>query len=87
MAAAYELAACAEALGLREDRIVVPLADEQVAARVAAATAMMAQRQGVARVTMAEDAAYERTLVAIRSAHRATRALCHEGIIPPSPQL
>jgi malate dehydrogenase (oxaloacetate-decarboxylating) len=84
-AAAYELAACAEALGLREDRIVVPLADEQVAARVAAATAMMAQRQGVARVTMAEDAAYERALVAIRSAQRATRALCHDGIIPASP--
>jgi malate dehydrogenase (oxaloacetate-decarboxylating) len=87
MAAAYELAALAEALGLRDDRIVVSLADEQIAARVAAATAMMAQRQGVARVTMTAAAAYEQALMAIRSAQRATRALCHEGIIPPTPRL
>ena len=85
-AAAQELAACGEALGLRDDRILAHMADEHVTARVAAATAMMAQRQGVARITMTEDGVYRHALATIRSVQAATQALCRDGIIPaPSP--
>ncbi|HYM04467.1 MAG TPA: NADP-dependent malic enzyme [Stellaceae bacterium] len=87
MAAARELAACAETLGVRDDFILTPMADERVAARVAAATGMMAQRQGLARVSMTEQEAYQRALATIRSAQAAAQILCREGIIPPPPQL
>lgn len=79
-AAARELAACAEARGLRADGILVDMADEQVAARIAAATAMMAQRQGLARVALTEDDAYRRALTAIRSAQAATQALFADAV-------
>jgi len=84
-AAARELAACAEVAGLRDDRILAAMADEHVAARVAAATAMMAQRQGVARVSLTEADAYRHALSAIRSAQAATQALCRDGIIAAPP--
>ncbi len=84
-AAAQELAVCAVARGLSAERILVDMADEHVAARVAAATAMMAQRQGLARIALTEDALYQRALAAIKSAQAATQALTRDGVIPAPP--
>jgi malate dehydrogenase (oxaloacetate-decarboxylating) len=85
MAAAQELAACSERLGLREDRILANLADEHVTARVATATAMAAQQQGVAGLSISADEVYRRACAAIRSAQAAALALCREGFIPAPP--
>jgi malate dehydrogenase (oxaloacetate-decarboxylating) len=86
-AAAQELAACAMAGGLQADRILVEMGDEHVTARVAAATAMMAQRQGLARIALTEEAVYQRALAAIRSAQVATQMLSRGGSIPAPPPL
>jgi len=85
MEAARELAACGEARGLRDEQILAPMGDEHITARVAAATAIMAQRQAVSRIAMSEDEAYRRALAAIKSAQAATQALCRDGIIPAPP--
>jgi malate dehydrogenase (oxaloacetate-decarboxylating) len=87
IAAARELTACAERLGLREDRILADMADVHVTARIAMATATMAQRQGVAGLSMSADDVYERACVAIKSAQAAARILYHERIIPAPPDL
>ncbi len=50
LAAALELAACAEEQGLREDRILPTMADWKTVPRIAAATALKAGQQGLARV-------------------------------------
>ena len=55
IAAALELAACAEEQSLREDAILPTMADWQVVPRVAAATAMKAQELGLARVRGSRD--------------------------------
>ncbi len=55
IAAALELAHCAEERGLREDAILPAMDDPQVAPRVAAATALKAQEQGLARVIRSRD--------------------------------
>ncbi len=51
IAAALELASCAEEAGLRDDAILPTMADWRVVPRIAAATAVKAQEQGLARMT------------------------------------
>lgn len=51
LAAAMELARCAEERGLHEDSNLPSMTDWQVVLRLAAATAMKAQELGLARVT------------------------------------
>jgi malate dehydrogenase (oxaloacetate-decarboxylating) len=51
IAAALELASCAEEAGLRDDAILPTMADWKVVPRIAAATALKAQEYGLARVT------------------------------------
>jgi malate dehydrogenase (oxaloacetate-decarboxylating) len=55
IAAALDLARCAEERGLREDSILPTMADWQVVPRVAAATAMKAQEQCLTRVRRARE--------------------------------
>lgn len=55
LAAALELASCAEDLGLSCEAILPTMADWQVVPRIAAATAMKAQEQGVAQVVRTRD--------------------------------
>ena len=55
IAAALELAACAEELGLHEDAILPTMADWQVVPRIAAATAIRAQELGLARIKRSHD--------------------------------
>ena len=86
MAAARELAACAEAPGLSEDRILADMADEHTAPRVAVAVARAAQDQGVAALSIDADEVYRRAREAIGSAQAAAQLLCRGGIIPVPPQ-
>ena len=55
MAAALELASCAEEVGLQDDAILPTMADWHVVPRVAAATAIKAEELGLARVTRSHD--------------------------------
>jgi len=55
IAAALELARCAEELGLSDDAILPTMADWQVVPRIAAATAVKAQELGLTRITHTRD--------------------------------
>jgi malate dehydrogenase (oxaloacetate-decarboxylating) len=85
MAAAHELARCAEERGIHEEDIV-PRMDEWAAVpRVAVATAMKAQEQGIARLARTRAQLFEGATRIIRNARDATQALMREGIIPKVP--
>jgi malate dehydrogenase (oxaloacetate-decarboxylating) len=86
MAAARELASCAEERGIHEEDIV-PRMDEWAAVpRVAVATAMKAQEQGIARLARTRAQLFEGASRIIRNARDATQALMREGIIPKGPE-
>jgi len=53
--------------------------------RIAAAVAMKAQEQGVARLTTTYDEEFERASAIIRSARDMTETLMREGFIAPAP--
>ena len=55
LAAGREVAACARERGLRDDAILPSMEDAELAARVAAATAMQAQAEGVSTRTASRD--------------------------------
>jgi malate dehydrogenase (oxaloacetate-decarboxylating) len=55
IAAALELASCAEEAGLRDDAILPTMANWEVVPRIAAAAAVRAQEQGLARMTHSRD--------------------------------
>ena len=86
LAAARELAACAEAGGLREDRILPSMDEPDVAVRVAAATAGQAQREGIARLSKTREELLTGARATIAAAQEATRLLMREGLIPPPPE-
>ena len=85
LAAAHELAACAEAKGIHEDRILCTMDEWEVVPRLAVATAMMAQQQGLARLTRSREDLLRMATDKVREAREATRVLMKEGIIPKAP--
>ena len=86
LAAAHELAACAEAGGLHDERILCTMDEWEVVPRVAVATAMMAQSQGLARISLGREDLLRSATDKVREAREATRILMKEGIIPAPPQ-
>jgi len=85
LAAAHELARCAEEQGIHRGRILPSMDDWETAPRVAAATAMTAQAQGVAGLTATRDQLVRAATERIRAAREAMRCLIEAGIIPPAP--
>lgn len=85
MAAARELAACAEDEGLTSEAILPRMDDWGVFVRVAVATAMQAQKEGIARLNMSRDRVEDAARQAITSAREATHALMRERLIAPPP--
>lgn len=86
LAAAIELAKCAEERGLGEDSILPTMADWQVVPRVAAATAMKAQELGLARVNCTRQEYIEKATQRIMDSRRTLRVLMREDLIPPAPR-
>jgi malate dehydrogenase (oxaloacetate-decarboxylating) len=84
LAAAGELAACALESGLSEERIVPRMDEWTIYPRVAAATALAAQRQGVARLATTADAVRESSASMSYAARAATDMLIRENLIRPS---
>jgi malate dehydrogenase (oxaloacetate-decarboxylating) len=82
LAAAHELAACREEVGLDEHHILPTMDDIDVAARLAAAVGMAAQRQGVAERRVARDALLLGARRTIGTAREALAALMRSGVIP-----
>jgi malate dehydrogenase (oxaloacetate-decarboxylating) len=85
LAAAHELARCAEERGLHDEWIVPRMDDWEIVPRVAAAAAMTAQEQGVARLAASREQLLERAFRLIRAVRQSTELLMQHGIIPPAP--
>lgn len=86
LAAASELAACAEEQGLSEACIVPRMDQWQVYPRVAVATAMQAQQQEIAALSKSREQLKREATAVILQARTATEVLVREKIIaaPPS---
>ncbi|MBN1679351.1 MAG: NADP-dependent malic enzyme [Anaerolineae bacterium] len=80
--ASESLAQMAEEQGLSPDRILPTMDDWDVFPREAAAVAMKAQEQGVARRPTTYDEEYKRAAEMIRMARDMTQLLMREGFIP-----
>lgn len=86
IAAAYELAKCAEDKGLAEDYIVPKMNEWEVFPREATAVGMKAIEQGVARIKLSKDELFEKASATIRKAREETQTLMEEGFIPLPPK-
>jgi malate dehydrogenase (oxaloacetate-decarboxylating) len=86
IAAAHELAACAEARGLDPDRILPTMDEWQIAARVAAATAAAAQADGVATLVRDPKEVHDAAIGRIGDARESVAALMRAGLIAPPPR-
>ncbi len=81
IAAAEELAKCAEDNGLKDDYIVPRMDEWEVFPREAAAVAMKGIEQGVARITMTREELFEKASTTIKRARDATKMLMKEKFI------
>ena len=85
IAAAEELARCAEERGITEDNILPTMDEWEVFPREAVAVALKAQEQGVARLNLSRDELYSMAETKIRQAREMTQFMMDKGIIPPVP--
>ena len=83
IAAATELAKCAEEKGLSEDYIVPSMSEEEVFPREAAAVAVQACKQGVARIKTTYEEEQERAAAIINRSRRLTADMMAQGYIRP----
>jgi malate dehydrogenase (oxaloacetate-decarboxylating) len=81
IAAAYELAKCAEDKGLSEDRLLPTMDEWEVFPREAVAVAKKAMEQGVARLKFSEKELFSMAEVKIRRARDEVGVLMEKGII------
>jgi malate dehydrogenase (oxaloacetate-decarboxylating) len=86
IAAAEELARCAEIKGLSDERILPSMADWEIFPRVAAAVGLKAIEQGVARKSLTQAELVEHATKIIQRAQRETKVLMREGVIAPMEQ-
>jgi malate dehydrogenase (oxaloacetate-decarboxylating) len=86
MAAAHELAACAEARGLSDEYILPTMDEWEVVPRVAVATALKAQVQGIARLRKTSEDLHRAAEGKIREARKALEVLTNEGVIARHPR-
>jgi malate dehydrogenase (oxaloacetate-decarboxylating) len=81
IAAAHELAKCAEDKGLRDDYIIPTMDEWEVFPREAAAVGMKAIEQGIARFKMTRDELFEKSSSMIKRAREETIELMKSGLI------
>jgi len=86
IAASVALAEMAEQKGLSPEYIIPNMQEWEVFPREAAAVAMKAVEQGVARISTTYDEEYERASAIIKSARDMTQALMDKGFIPEAPE-
>ncbi len=83
LAAAAELAACAEERGIRDDNILPTMDEWDVVPRIAAAAALAAQRQGLARLSLTREQLIRDATDRIHRVREGVRLFMQEGMIPP----
>jgi malate dehydrogenase (oxaloacetate-decarboxylating) len=81
IAAAEELARCAEEKGLSEERILPRMDEWEVFPREATAVGMRAIEQGVARMILTEAELFAKAEKTLRKARAETQALMDAGLI------
>jgi malate dehydrogenase (oxaloacetate-decarboxylating) len=81
LAAAYELACCAEERGISEENIAPTMDEWEVFPREAVATAMKAQEQGIALLEKSREELYAQAEATIRQARESVQMLMREGFI------
>ena len=86
IAAAYELAKCAEDRGISEDYIIPTMGEWEVFIREAVAVALKAIEQGVAREKLSRDQLSKQAEKIIKEAREATTLMMKSGLIPPVPE-
>ncbi|MFC1908140.1 NADP-dependent malic enzyme [Chloroflexota bacterium] len=86
IAAAYELAKCAEDRGLSDDYIIPTMDEWEVFIREAVAVGMKAIEQGVAREQPSHEELTNRAKKMIKESREATALLMKSGLIPPVPE-
>ena len=86
IAAAYELARCAEEKGISEDYILSTMEEWEVFIREAVAVGMKAIEQGVAREKLSRDELTKQAERIIRQSRETTTYLMKAGLIPPAPE-
>jgi malate dehydrogenase (oxaloacetate-decarboxylating) len=82
LAAAQELARCAEDKGISEEYIAPSMEEWEVFAREAVAVGMTAIAQEIARWPLAQDELFKRAFSCIERARRETKILMEQKIIP-----
>jgi malate dehydrogenase (oxaloacetate-decarboxylating) len=83
IAAAYELAKCAEDRGLHEDHLLPTMDEWEVFPREAVAVAKKAIEQGVARLKLSEKELFNMAETKIRRAREQVGLMMERGIIQP----
>jgi malate dehydrogenase (oxaloacetate-decarboxylating) len=83
IAAAYELARCAEDKGLTEDYLLPTMDEWEVFPREAVAVAKKAMEQGVARLKLSEKELFQMAETKIKRARDEVGLLMEKGIIEP----
>jgi len=86
IAAAHELAKCAEDQGISEDYIIPTMGEWEVFIREAVAVGMKAIEQGVARETPTREQLAKQAEKIIKESREATDLLMKSGLIPPMPE-
>ncbi|MFC1905615.1 NADP-dependent malic enzyme [Chloroflexota bacterium] len=86
IAAAYELAKCAEDRGINEDNIAPTMAEWDAFIREAVAVGMKAQEQGVARLKVSREELTKKAEAIIKNARETTEVLMKQGLIPEAPE-
>ncbi|RLA96707.1 MAG: malate dehydrogenase, partial [Deltaproteobacteria bacterium] len=86
IAAAEELARCAEDIGLSEDYLIPTMDEWEVFPREAVAVGMKAIEQGVARLRLSREELFEKASRIIKRARDEVQILMKEGIIALPPQ-
>ena len=86
LAAAHELAQCAEERGINEENIVPTMMEWEPFIREAAAVGMKAQEQGVARIKATREELLKQARFMIENARESFAMMMKEGFIPPAPK-
>jgi len=86
IAAAYELAKCAEDRGIHEDYITPTMAEWEVFVREAVTVGLKAIEQGVAGETPSREELTKRAEKMIKESRKATDLMMKSGLIPPVPE-
>jgi malate dehydrogenase (oxaloacetate-decarboxylating) len=81
IAAAYELAKCAEDKGLKPDYILPTMDERDIFPREAVAVALKAIEQKVARIKMTKEQLFEKASAIINRAREETQVLMKQGLI------